>query len=180
MSDDLLEFFNHQTVGFKILPSTPMFQDDDTPYGDGGEFQETSIDVANLVTSRISAFDQRIFGEHAHRLVVDLDVPAYLVPSSTPGHSHLFVDLVIWDDETYFNLLDQLAAVGIVETNYANVSRAKGYSAVRLPWVKKASLESETYTEYVGKHRRPNLDVTFREPEPIDPEIRFVPRPWVW
>lgn len=71
-----------------------------------------------------------------HMPVLDLDVPATLLPSSTPGHSHLFLDRrIFWDD--YVNLLDALAACGLVEAGYVRVSKARGYTAVRLPWVRK-------------------------------------------
>lgn len=71
-----------------------------------------------------------------HRVVIDLDVEAYLVPSSTPGHSHLYINHPI-EESQYFNLLDQLVTVGLVQEGYARASRARGFSAVRLPWVNK-------------------------------------------
>ena len=74
---------------------------------------------------------------NAHYPVIDLDVPAYLVPSSTPDHSHLFINVPLtWGDYQY--LLQALAKVGIIEEGYAEASQKTGFSAVRLPWVKKA------------------------------------------
>lgn len=71
-----------------------------------------------------------------HALLIDLDVPAYLVPSSTPGHSHLYVDVCI-PEPTYFRLLDVLAEAGVIQHGYANSSKHRGGTALRLPWVKK-------------------------------------------
>jgi hypothetical protein len=71
-----------------------------------------------------------------HTLVLDIDVPAVLVPSSTPGHSHLFIDVAMgWP--AYSKLLDVLAEVGVVQPGYVSASVARGYTSVRLPWVRK-------------------------------------------
>jgi hypothetical protein len=59
-------------------------------------------------------------------------------PSSTEGHFHLFIDKeMTWDH--YRDLLCALAAVGIVEQKYVNATIDRGFSAVRLPWIKKAA-----------------------------------------
>ena len=56
-----------------------------------------------------------------HYQCIDIDIPIRVVPSSTPGHSHLYVDEPItWD--TYKNLLEALAEAGIVEEGYLNAS----------------------------------------------------------
>lgn len=84
-----------------------------------------------------------------HAVLLDLDVPAYLVPSTTPGHSHLYVDLNL-TEEAYFDFLDACAKVGLIEEGYAGASKAKGGTYLRLPWVKKEKRE-------------------FKTPEPLDP-----------
>lgn len=71
-----------------------------------------------------------------HMLVLDIDVPAALVPSSTPGHHHLFIQSEMsWDE--YVRILDALAAARILEPGYVSASKARGFTAVRLPWVRK-------------------------------------------
>lgn len=94
------------------------------------------VEEANIVTSEIDA--TRDFPEHlrAHRLVLDLDVPAYLVPSSTPGHSHLYLDVPM-DWQKARAVLYALASAGVLEPGYVDASVARGYTAVRLPWVHK-------------------------------------------
>ena len=67
-----------------------------------------------------------------HKPVIDLDLPVRLVPSGTPGHSHLYIDKGM-DAGVFFNLLDAMADAGIVERGYANASRERGYAAVRHP-----------------------------------------------
>ena len=71
-----------------------------------------------------------------HRPVLDIDFPASLIPSSTPGHFHLYLDKQM-DFATYAILLDALATAGVIEKGYSSVSKARGYTSARLPWVKK-------------------------------------------
>lgn len=71
-----------------------------------------------------------------HRPLLDIDFPAQLIPSSTPGHFHLYMDKPMsW--QTYSKLLAALAEAGIIEQGYANVSDARGYTSVRVPWARK-------------------------------------------
>lgn len=77
-----------------------------------------------------------------HRPVIDIDHVVKVVESSTSGHSHLFVDVVMpWEDVV--KLLEVLAEIGLVEPGYVNASKARGYTAVRLPWVSKNQLSDE-------------------------------------
>lgn len=89
-----------------------------------------SLAEANLLTSKVA-------GTEMHKPVLDIDLPAKLLPSSTPGHFHLLIDQeVSW--EAYLHLLDALVVAGLIEPGYANASRERGYTAIRLPWVRKA------------------------------------------
>lgn len=87
---------------------------------------------ANVVTS----LRQGSFFRRRHAVLLDLDVPAYLIPSSTHGHSHLYID-VDCAEADYFALLDALATCGVIERGYANASKKKGATYLRLPWVRK-------------------------------------------
>jgi hypothetical protein len=88
----------------------------------------TAEHPANLVSSLCS--------DGKHRLVIDLDVPAHLEPSTTPGNHHLYIDVPMsWED--YRVLLHALKRAGIIETGYADVSVKQGQSFVRLPGVVK-------------------------------------------
>ena len=79
-----------------------------------------------------------------HRPVLDIDFPAALVPSTTPGHFHLYLDRALsWDD--YEKLLRVLAEVGIIEQGYANVSIERRHTAVRVPWIRKGQDALGTY-----------------------------------
>lgn len=79
-----------------------------------------------------------------HRPVLDIDFPAALVPSTTPGHFHLYLDRALtW--EQYEKLLGVLAEVGIIEQGYANVSIERRHTAVRVPWIRKGQDALGTY-----------------------------------
>ena len=72
-----------------------------------------------------------------HKVVLDIDHLAWLIPSSTPGHSHLYVDIppVRWDD--YVAFMQAAAKIGLVEQGYVDAAIRRGHSDVRLPWVQK-------------------------------------------
>lgn len=88
-----------------------------------------SIDEAHVICS------QDKLGNH--RPILDIDFPVHVVPSSTEGHFHLFLDKQM-NFDTYMRLLAALANAGIIESKYASVSEARGYTSVRLPWIRKA------------------------------------------
>jgi hypothetical protein len=92
----------------------------------------TDLEQATIVTSEAVAWDD----ENMHRPVLDIDFPAKLISSTTPGHFHLYLDKPIpW--HRYVVLLRALAAAGIIEPGYADASINRGYSAVRLPWIRR-------------------------------------------
>lgn len=96
------------------------------------EVETSDLDEATVITSIVA--DATIF--NLHKVVVDLDHPAILLDSSTPGHHHLYIDKEMpWDD--YAKLLRVMAEVGLLEQGYVDACLYRGYSAVRLPWVRK-------------------------------------------
>jgi hypothetical protein len=81
-----------------------------------------------------------------HRPLLDIDFPAAVIPSSTEGHCHLYIDKELeWKD--YKKLLNVLADLGIIEHGYRGASLARGYSALRLPWIKKKDEEDKVVTQ---------------------------------
>ncbi len=104
----------------------------DSPLAGYEQLEATTADVdaANIITSEVAGKPGR------HKVVLDLDLPAKLIPSSTEGHFHLMIDKEMdWED--YQRLLWVLADLGIVEEGYASSSDERGYTAVRLPWIHK-------------------------------------------
>ncbi|MCU6480516.1 hypothetical protein [Arthrobacter sp. A2-55] len=112
-----------------------------------------SFDDAEIVTSDSGVQDSarawlwegnihRHPDRRLHRPMLDIDFPAALIPSSTPGHFHLYLDKPMpW--EKYRDLLTALGKAGILEPGYVNVSRERKYTALRLPWVKKPAQGAE-------------------------------------
>lgn len=94
------------------------------------------IEQANAITSMVAENVTR------HKILLDLDMPAKLIPSSTPGHFHLYIEHEM-DKDAYFELLDALAKAGVIEKGYLGASETRGYTALRLPWVQKTEEERE-------------------------------------
>ncbi len=105
------------------------------------------IEQANLLTSRVSlksTENYNPFAEDKHKVVIDLDLPAKLIPSTTPDHFHLIIDHEI-SEAQYFKLLDVMAECGLIEPGYVHASKDRGYTAVRLPWVKKGAKDASQH-----------------------------------
>lgn len=91
------------------------------------------LHAANLISSLHRNAD--LLGGRCHDVVLDIDLPVKVL-ESTNGNTHLLIEANVPED-IYFELLDALAACGIVEPGYVNSSKVRGYSAVRLPWIVK-------------------------------------------
>jgi hypothetical protein len=94
-----------------------------------------------VITSKIAETDYMVNEEAInerlhHKIVLDIDLPAQLIESTTPGHFHLYIDKEIPHPE-YMRLLVALGEAGIIEEGYMRASLDRGYTAVRLPWIKK-------------------------------------------
>jgi hypothetical protein len=128
LEDKLLNFISTSSL-YKIVK---WAQSSDDPDQDGRTLV-AGVEDADVVASSYNAHG---FNTSMHRPVLDIDLDAVLVPSSTPGHHHLYIDkLMSW--ETYTELLQALAKAGIVQQGFVDVSLKRGASMVRLPWVKK-------------------------------------------
>lgn len=109
----------------------------DTDY-DGSQHEDGRVpaDLAesNTISSEIARDIPSVGGRHT--VMLDIDVPAVLVPSSTPGHSHLYIDAAMeWP--VLEALLKALANAGVIEPGYAGASISRGATFLRLPWVRK-------------------------------------------
>lgn len=84
-----------------------------------------------------------------HRPLLDIDFEAVTIESSTPGHCHLYINKELdWKD--YKKLLNLLADLGVIEHGYRGASLARGYSALRLPWVKKKGKNVDEEQEIIS------------------------------
>ncbi len=107
----------------------------DSEDGVDKEVREPSVRCqANLLSS--------LCEDGLHRPVLDFDIPARLIPSSTPGHTHLYIDLPVgcsW--ESYERLLLAMRDCGILQPGYVNASTRRECTHVRPEWVKKPAEE---------------------------------------
>lgn len=105
---------------------------------------EADIDKAVLMSSKAK--------NGKHRPIIDLDLAAHVIPSSTKGHGHLYINKELtWKE--YQKLLNVLADLDIIEKGYRGASLARGYTAVRLPWVKKTEEEMKESEEKRQKEK---------------------------
>ena len=103
--------------------------------GERGASAECAEAEANLVSS--------LTPNERHAPVLDLDFPCQLVPSTTPGHFHLYLDkTVTW--EQYRGLLDALFAAGLIEEGFHRMSLQRGATFVRKPGVMKEPGDSNS------------------------------------
>jgi len=120
----------------RTLHKVNLERDGEYKEGDEGREVVTELSEANVVSSIVPRPSE--MSERTHRPVLDLDIPAFLVPSSTPGHSHLYIDHDVPDD-VFWRLCDALAEAGILQEGYVSASKSRGYTSVRLPWIKKGA-----------------------------------------
>jgi len=122
----------------QVLQTVDVFDSYDAA---AGRFDTTEAAKAHVTTSRVDKGQSMTArglsaSWEAHKVVIDLDLPARLVPSSTPGHFHLYVDHeMTW--EQYAAVLQAMGNAGLLEDGYVSASLARKFTAVRLPWVRK-------------------------------------------
>lgn len=115
----------------KFVPNMGVPYDPTDPYLTSSRYAKDTDDLgdANVISSQV-------VGSRRHKVVLDIDLPVKVVPSSTEGHYHLFIDKEIsW--RQYMKIMSALSRAGIVEDGFRRASQARGWTAVRLPWVKK-------------------------------------------
>ncbi len=72
-----------------------------------------------------------------HSPVLDIDYKAKLIPSTTPGHFHLYLDGVEMPWWKYRLLLRVMAWVRVIDARYYRHSVRRRMTAVRMPHVRK-------------------------------------------
>ena len=157
-------------VDWKAVAGKAGFANDDPTYEPGIDREEADLEQSNVVSSLIKpapnfspiSSDKR---DARHVVAIDIDIPAHLVPSSTPGHSHLYIEVKGGiPHHRYMALLSALADAGVIERGYADVSIARGHSDLRLPWVRKGQ-------------ELPTVEVAPLPVEPIPLDSPWAPAP---
>jgi hypothetical protein len=92
------------------------------------------IEQANVITSKTN-------NSNTHKPVLDIDLPIKVIESS-PGKHHLYIDKeMTWDQ--YSRLLLAMTDAGILEDGYVRASLERGFTALRLPWIKKETTKAK-------------------------------------
>ena len=94
----------------------------------GGPEKVVPFDLAPAGSSKRRSYD--------HTPMFDIDVPAALVPSSTPGHHHLYIDVSL-DQERYAKLVNVLEECGIIQPGIKLGFEKRGGTTLRYPWIRK-------------------------------------------
>ena len=107
----------------------------DDSSGDIGEIYPpiNSIEQANIVTSALSN-NKGPF--NFHYPILDIDYDAHLVPSSTEGHYHLYLNMPVpW--RQYKKVLRAMKDAGLIQDGFYRAAIKRGFTSARLPWIKK-------------------------------------------
>lgn len=131
--------------------------DDRAPYDEDEPRTQVHRGEANLVSSNLPNSAGK--PSHVHMPLLDLDRPyteydaevldevfkdfteqpsskVLVVPSTTEGHCHLYLQFQVPEGE-YMVKLMYLAVLGLIEPGYAVVSIRRGATFLRLPHIKK-------------------------------------------
>ena len=84
---------------------------------------------ANLISSRVT-------GYRKHRILLDIDHEAALIPSSTEGHYHLYINHLLTDEQME-KLVKVLEEIELIAPGNANQWWRHKALFLRLPWIKK-------------------------------------------
>lgn len=111
----------------------------DNGYNEPDKIIPVEKGLANLVGSQLQTPD----GELLHAPVIDVDFPCRVIPSSTDGHYHLYIDKPM-DWKQYQKFLKAMYEAGIIEKGYYNSAMKTKQSLVRKPGAyKEQSVEIE-------------------------------------
>ena len=119
-----------------------LLEDSETPKDYAVNEIVEDVRRANIMTdlpymhSGFGALKERWVDTEQHYVVLDIDHPTQLIPSSTPGHFHLIIEKLVPKYE-WIKVLLALSDAGIVQPGYAYASIKAGYTSIRLPWVRK-------------------------------------------
>lgn len=117
-----------------LAPGTDREYDPDAPDCEAVD----GVEDANVVSSLERGADPK--ANPIHYPVLDIDRPCVLVESSTPGHYHLYIDVAVGDG-AYWAMCEAMAEAQILQPGYVAASKRRGYTSVRLPWIRKPEPE---------------------------------------
>lgn len=91
-------------------------------------FRQSTPEEANAILS--------VCDDGMHAPCIDLDFPAYLIASSTPGHFHLYIDKKItWPQ--YRTILNAFKEAGLIQDGWWRNAMQERTTTLRLPHIRK-------------------------------------------
>lgn len=141
-----------------------LVKDGDPEY-ESDAIQVTDPHLAQVVNSAIDTGDGKALDKdlgwrknsQKHKILLDIDFPVFAVESSTPGHYHLYLDKEIrWD--AYKTLLEALVNADVIEKGYANASIRRGFTTLRVPWIRKGDTNDVDAPRKVERIVHPSYD----------------------
>lgn len=163
------QFLRQLTFHHRVRWDVPDYVEDEVlgENGDGRMVVDDILEAEAFSSYQPGPFDAA--GVPHHGLLLDIDVPAWLIPSSTAGHSHLYVQLAI-PDEDLWEFLEAAVKIGLVEPGYVSACKSRGMTSLRAPWVVKGQehLEDPPEVVEVPTFVDPDATVTMvRQEEPF-------------
>lgn len=116
------------------------------------DYKETPKETKEATSNLIGSLTDK----GTHMPVLDIDFPCELVPSSTEGHYHLYINReMTWPQ--YQDLLEALSVSGVIEDGYYRAAIHQGGTFVRKPGIKKSEAEDEFIAEVNKWEQRLNV-----------------------
>jgi hypothetical protein len=122
---------------------------DECPHVDPAECVEVPVGpISNIISSELtpkgvrsaSMFTDWDDSEPLHTVAIDIDHAVRVVPSTTEGHFHLYIDVPMpW--RKYRRILKALRNAGVIESGYYSAAVARRATFLRLPWIRKPKVE---------------------------------------
>lgn len=110
------------------------------------------VECSPLAANLVSSHSRETSDEILHHPILDIDMGCKVLPSTTPGHNHLFIDKEL-TTEQYDKLLRVLVEVGIVQKGVLELQWEKeGHTAVRMP----GEVKQKNHTSSGGPEPTPN------------------------
>lgn len=134
------------------------------------EYEVTYCRWYGPITSRSGEVITRPEPHSWHIPMIDLDIPAVLIPSSTPGHSHLVIETELqWED--YLRLLDVMVDIGLVQAGFRDAALERGETFLRLPWIRKYQEQHDAHCaveEWLDEPEPDERPTELQTPEALD------------
>jgi hypothetical protein len=134
------------TIGARVMNRTeaPVPKDSAETKHPDPEYFPADHDTATLVTS--------LLPNGRHMPVIDIDMTSMLLPSSTPGHYHLYINQeMTW--KQFLKMLKAMTDAGVVQEGFYQHTKRRGRAFVRYPGVTKSN-EAERIAETVENIRQ--------------------------